>query len=74
MAIDKNKKKSFSCSLCIPLYYFLKERSEKHNCSMSEYINFLISKDVDNYINAKPSEEDLMSLQMFLKLNRSKKK
>lgn len=51
--INKKLKKVSSISFDIPLLAFAKERSKKMGVSLARYINWLIAKEVQNYLDGK---------------------
>lgn len=51
--VDKSKLKGISVFIPVPFYYYVKERSVKCGVSMAKYLSFLISKDIENYLNCK---------------------
>lgn len=55
--IDKSKYKGFCFFLEIPLYWFARERSKKLGVSVARYLNWLISLDVEKYLNEKEEKK-----------------
>lgn len=57
--VDKSKLKGLCIYLPIPFYSYLKERAEKNNVSMSKYLTWLVSCDINNYIHLEDNNKTL---------------